>query len=114
MGRVGWQGLPFFGFERLEQVQAFWASPSSLDALVCCGLVVVEEVVELLGIPRTKGEFHHRRLSRLVERGILKKVRVGKTPYYWKDELRAVASKVAEGGHLCVNVLSEITKEPSP
>lgn len=73
--------------ETLRRERSPWANP--------------EDAADLLGIPRTKGKFHRRRLARLVDRGILKKVRAGKTPYYWKDELRAVALKVAEGD-ICV------------
>jgi hypothetical protein len=69
--------------EAIRRERSPWADP--------------EEAADLLGIPRTKGKYHRRRLARLVDAGILNKVRTGKTPFYWKEELRKIAHRIAVG-----------------
>ncbi|WP_282783230.1 hypothetical protein [Phaeodactylibacter xiamenensis] len=69
-------------FQKMQQQASPWCSP--------------EEAADLLGIQKTKSGNHRRRLSRAVERGLIKKVRSGKEPRYWREEMRALATKLAQ------------------
>lgn len=60
-----------------------WASP--------------DEAADLLGIPRTTGGHHRRRIAEARKRGLIKKFRPGRKPAYWKAELRELAYKIATG-----------------
>ncbi|WP_425420899.1 hypothetical protein [Phaeodactylibacter xiamenensis] len=69
-------------FHKMQQQSSPWCSP--------------EEAAGLLGIERTKSGNHRRRLSRAVRLGLIEKVRPGKQPYYWRQEIREVAMKLAQ------------------
>ena len=69
-------------FHKMQQQSSPWCSP--------------EEAADLLGIQKTKSGNHRRRLSRAVERGLIKKVRSGKEPRYWRQEIKELAVKLAQ------------------
>lgn len=69
--------------EAISSERRPWASP--------------DEAADLLGIPRTTGKHHRRRIAEARKRGLIKKFRSGRKPAYWKAELRELAYKIATG-----------------
>lgn len=68
--------------ENLNRQASPWCSP--------------EEAADILGIQKTKSGNHRRRLSRAVRLGLIEKVRPGKQPCYWRQEIRELAVKLAQ------------------
>lgn len=56
-----------------------------------------EEAARILGLPLSKSQKHRRRLVALVRRGVLTKVRDGRPPAYYREEVMALSEKVAAG-----------------
>jgi hypothetical protein len=56
-----------------------------------------EEAAEILGLNISASRKHRRKLSAMVDRGLIKKFRDGRPPMYWKEELQQLAVRRAEG-----------------
>ncbi|WP_282782250.1 hypothetical protein [Phaeodactylibacter xiamenensis] len=56
-----------------------------------------EQAAEILGISITSSRKHRRKLSAMIDRGLITKFRDGRPPMYWKEELQALAVKRAAG-----------------
>ncbi len=69
--------------QAMNRSQSEWLSP--------------EDTAQMLGIPLTKSRSHRVRVANLVRRGLLNKVRVGRPPYYWKEEVQQLSMKIRDG-----------------
>ena len=56
-----------------------------------------DEAAQLLGLRLVKSKWHRHRVSKLVERGMLTKVRDGRPPAYYRAEVLELSEKVAAG-----------------
>ena len=56
-----------------------------------------DEAAQLLGIRLVKSNWHRHRVSKLVERGLLTKIRDGRPPAYYREEVLQLSEKVAAG-----------------
>lgn len=56
-----------------------------------------EEAAEILGINITVSRKHRRKLSAMIDRGLITKFRDGRPPMYWKKELQQLSVRRAEG-----------------
>jgi len=69
--------------ESVEELQSDWISP--------------ERTAQLLGIPLTQSRSHRVRIANAFRRGLLTKQRVGRPPYYWKEEVQQLSLKIRDG-----------------
>lgn len=56
-----------------------------------------EQAAKILGLNITASRKHRRKLSAMVNRGLITKFRDGRPPMYWKEELATLAVKRAAG-----------------
>ena len=56
-----------------------------------------EEAARLLGLPITTSRSHRRRLARAVKAGMLVKIRDGRPPAYFREEILEFAKKIERG-----------------
>lgn len=56
-----------------------------------------DEAAQLLGIEVVQSREHRRRLARLAKEGFLTKVRDGRPPAYWREEVLRLSEDVAAG-----------------
>ena len=56
-----------------------------------------EQAAAILGIQRSASRKHRRKLSAMVDRGLITKFRDGRPPQYWKEELIKLAAQRADG-----------------
>lgn len=56
-----------------------------------------EEAAEILGLNISPSRKHRRKLSAMVDCGLITKFRDGRPPMYWKAELQQLAARRAEG-----------------
>lgn len=56
-----------------------------------------DEAAQLLGMSLVKSKWHRKRVASLVRRGLLTKIRDGRPPAYYREEVMALSEKVAAG-----------------
>lgn len=56
-----------------------------------------DEAAKILGLRVTKSRSHRPRVAALVRKGLLTKIRDGRPPAYWREEVVELAEKVAAG-----------------
>ena len=69
--------------EEMRQQRSPWVGP--------------DEAAQLLGLPLVKSRKHRPRVAALVKRGLLTKVRDGRPPSYYREEVLQLSEKVAAG-----------------
>jgi len=69
--------------EEMRQQRSPWVGP--------------DEAAQLLGLRLVKSRRHRKVLAALVERGLLSKIRDGRPPAYYREEVLQLSEKVAAG-----------------
>lgn len=80
----------------LEQVGAMSQAKGKAGAKPCPWLSA-EEAALLLGMKLSASNNHRRRLSTLIDRGLIVRFREGKPRTYWREEIEALAARIAAG-----------------